>query len=282
MTSNLIYPKFILGGAPKCGTSSLYFWLSAHPKIVGSPVKEPFFFADDINRFNKNCNYIENPLTDYAKFFENGSTDKLSFESTAHYIYYKNAIEGLQKLPQKPKVIFLLREPSKQLYSHFSMERYRTQVVDCDLAEYMTREKVLKKSRYAENLKIWFTQYGKESIKIVLFEEMMKNKKVVIKDICNFLEVDNSFYNNFDFEHRNKSVKIKSSALHQFGLKMQKLIPHGVQKLLLPIYLKFNAGEIPSLTEAEKKLLADFKTEKKSERAALEELLPDLDFSCWD
>ena len=109
MKDKLIFPEFIIGGAPKCGTSSLYFWLSAHPQLVGSPVKEPFFFADDINRFNRGLNYLENDLQDYATLFENGSPQTKSFESTAHYLYYDNAIKGLQELPKKPKMIFLLR-----------------------------------------------------------------------------------------------------------------------------------------------------------------------------
>ena len=55
-------PNVIIAGAPKCGTSSLYFWLSAHPEVKASMVKETFFFADDVNRFNKNGNIIEHSL----------------------------------------------------------------------------------------------------------------------------------------------------------------------------------------------------------------------------
>lgn len=280
--SNLIYPKFIIGGAPKCGTSSLYFWLAAHPEMVGSPVKEPFFFADKINKFNKGLNCIEHSLEDYTKHFKNGSEDKLSFESTAHYLYYQNAIDGLQKLPVKPKVIFLLREPSGQLASHYRMEKYRTQRVDMPLAEYMKQDYVLEYTEYAKYLQKWFDQYGHDYVKVVLFEEMMQDKMSTVQDICSFLGVDGSFYNDFDWEHRNKSVKIKSTWLHQFGLKVQAKIPHSIQKLLLPIYMKLNAGSIPKLTRAEKELLIQFKEYKKGEVKKLEHLLPKLDFSLWN
>ena len=64
---NLNYlPNVIIAGAPKCGTSSLYFWLSAHPEVKASMVKETFFFADEVNRFNKNANIIEHSLADYS------------------------------------------------------------------------------------------------------------------------------------------------------------------------------------------------------------------------
>ncbi len=281
MSKRNIYPSFIIGGAPKSGTSSLYFWLSAHPQIVGSKIKEPFFFADEVNRFNKGLNCIENPIEDYAKLFENGEPGKLSFESTAHYLYYQNAIDGLQKLPVKPRIIFLLREPSAQLLSHYQMERYRTQSVQMPLSEYVKQAYILNYTEYTKYLNMWFNGYGRGFVKVVLFEDMMKNKQRVVKEIAQFLGVDAAFYNDFDFEHRNKSVKIKSSRLHKFGLAVQSKIPHGVQKLLMPLYLKFNSSDVPKPTDAEKAILAKFKAEKAGEVEKLKALLPELNFDLW-
>ena len=281
MSKKAIYPSFIIGGAPKSGTSSLYFWLSAHPQIIGSKIKEPFFFADEVNRFNKGLNCIENPFEDYAKLFENGEEGKQSFESTAHYLYYQNAIDGLQKLPVKPRIIFLLREPSAQLLSHYQMERYRTQSVKMELSEYVKQPYILKYTEYTKYLQMWFDGYGRDFVKVVLFEDMMRNKLRVIKEIAGFLEVDASFYDDFDFEHRNKSVKIKSSKLHKFGLAVQAKIPHQVQKVLLPLYLKMNSGDVPKPTDEEKAILAEFKKEKLVEVESLKLLLPELDFALW-
>ena len=63
-------PNVIIGGAPKCGTSSLYFWLAAHPEVYGSPKKETFFFADKVNRFNASANVHEHDLDHYEAFFQ--------------------------------------------------------------------------------------------------------------------------------------------------------------------------------------------------------------------
>ena len=65
-------PNVILGGAPKCGTSSLYFWLAAHPDCFGSPKKETFFFADAVNRFNVSANSHNHPVEAYQSFFKAG------------------------------------------------------------------------------------------------------------------------------------------------------------------------------------------------------------------
>jgi len=40
-------PNFFIIGAPKCGTSSLAWWLSQHPQVWFSKIKEPHFFNDD-------------------------------------------------------------------------------------------------------------------------------------------------------------------------------------------------------------------------------------------
>lgn len=40
-------PNFFIIGAPKCGTSTLAWWLSQHPQVWFSPIKEPHFFNDD-------------------------------------------------------------------------------------------------------------------------------------------------------------------------------------------------------------------------------------------
>ena len=99
-------PNLILGGAPKSGTSSLYFWLSEHPEIFASKTKETFFFNDKINKFNKNCNCIEHSIKDYSKFFDGSRKEKIIFEATAAYIYSKNALKNLKNFQEPPKIIF--------------------------------------------------------------------------------------------------------------------------------------------------------------------------------
>lgn len=39
------WPNFFIVGAPKCGTTSLYFHLREHPQVFMPDVKEPQFFT---------------------------------------------------------------------------------------------------------------------------------------------------------------------------------------------------------------------------------------------
>ncbi len=38
-------PNFLIIGAPRCGTTTLYEALKAHPDVYMSPEKEPWYFA---------------------------------------------------------------------------------------------------------------------------------------------------------------------------------------------------------------------------------------------
>ena len=40
-------PNFFIVGAMKSGTTSLYWYLNAHPQVYMSPMKEPNYFCKD-------------------------------------------------------------------------------------------------------------------------------------------------------------------------------------------------------------------------------------------
>ena len=275
-------PNLIIAGAPKCGTSSLYFWLAAHPDVFASRTKETFYFADKINHFNKKCNCIEHPIENYAKFFSQSKTEKLRFEATAAYLYSDNALEELLKFKEPPYIIFSFREPSAQIYSHYKMEKYRTKKVDLPLKEYVQLKKINNYVQYAKHLKKWLSVYPKEKIKVLIFEDLMKNKKSRMKELTSFLDIDKKFYENYNFEQRNESVTIRARWIHEYALKIQHLIPHKIQKYLLPIYMIINSTGKTKNNPEDINILLDIKEKYKSVREELKAIMPDLPLHHWD
>lgn len=267
-------PNIIIAGAPKCGTSSLYFWLAAHPDACASKAKETFYFADDVNRFNKGLNFIENGLEPYQKHFEHCKGSKVIFEATAPYIYHQNAIEQIAGLESKPKVIFILREPSKRMMSQYLFERYRTGRKQMELDEYIKLPGLLQHGDYSGYLKKWEDAIGRDRMMVYIFEEFMSDTVAGMKDIANQLGLDPTFYESFDFTTRNETLKMKSTALHRAGLKIQEFVPHWLQSIILPLYLKFNSSGKPQATETEKQLLQnDVVAYYKEEKSRMEEFL---------
>ncbi len=281
MSKNQRYPDFVIGGAPKSGTSSLYFWLAEHPDVCGSKLKETFFFVDKISRFNNRRNFKEHGLEAYGHFFESCDKNHLAFEATAHYLYENTAREQLNLLPTKPKIIFILREPAAQVYSHYRMIKFRTKTFKGSFEQYLQRSNATYQVEYAYYLKTWLETFGKERVKVLVFEDLMEGKEKVVKEVCEFLGIDGQFYEGFDFQHRNETVAIKSGWLHQTGLRFQPLIPHKLQKVLLPFYLRLNSGMLPSRNDKDTELLGSLKPLSQRIKGELQELLPELDLSYW-
>ncbi len=267
-------PNVIIAGAPKCGTSSLYFWLAAHPDACASKAKETFYFADDVNRFNKGLNFIENGLEPYHQHFEHCKGSKVIFEATAPYIYHQNALEQIAALETKPKVIFILREPSKRMMSQYLFERYRTGRKQMELEEYIQLPGLLKHGEYSTYLKKWEEAIGRERMLVYIFEEFMGDTVSGMKDLAKNLGIDPTFYDSFDFTTRNETLKMKSTALHRAGLKVQEYVPHWLQSIILPLYLKFNSSGKPQATKAERQLMQkEVVPYYKDEKSRMEEFM---------
>ena len=77
-------PSFFIIGAPKCGTTSLYRYLTLHPNIIMSIPKEPHYFSDDIN--NGRISELEMYLNCFNHVDEKGRIKAIGEASTL-YLY---------------------------------------------------------------------------------------------------------------------------------------------------------------------------------------------------
>jgi len=137
-------PNFFIVGAAKAGTTSLYNYLKQHPDIYMSPIKEPNYFAKDIdiNLFRKDYKktalidtqkYFSKPkleelhlafiteLEDYIKLFQKVSNEKVIGETSVSYLYSKVAAKEIKKLVPDAKIVIILRDPIERAYSHYLM-----------------------------------------------------------------------------------------------------------------------------------------------------------------
>ena len=113
------YPNVIIAGAPKCATTSLYYWLSQHPKVCSSIRKETYYLMDK-NYPLKNIylNYHKDGIEGYRKIFPECLNEANIFlEATPDYLYQKTAIQVLSSLNPLPSIYFLLRKPSMRIFS---------------------------------------------------------------------------------------------------------------------------------------------------------------------
>ncbi len=248
-----IIPNTVIAGFPKSGTSSLWYWLSDHPDVCGSKVKETYYLFDKVVPLNKNANFQEHGWEGYTQQFPHYQGEKIIMEATPVYFNQKTPLEQLPKLDPLPKMIFIVREPSQRIFSFYRFQKYRLKNVgkNTSFEEFINnRPKMLQNNNYIEKLKPWLEKFGKANVHVFLMEEMLNEPQKFMDKVCQYLNIDASFYNAYSFPVGNPTVQIKFKWLHQLGLKIQRYIPNKIQtRVLNPLYLKMNAKALPPPSE---------------------------------
>lgn len=243
---------FVIIGLPKAGTSSLYSWLNAHPQIQGSNPKEPFFFMDTAHPLaRREANYHVQGIDSYKQFFLEPRQGRLRFEATTHYFYQQTAINYITQLKPQPLVIIVLRKPSERIYSSFRFTQENLANMDRSLTFNQYVEHLLNKnmaslkhyfysessyyiachelelSKYLNWLDRWSERLHSNKLHTTLFEDLKHNPKKVVKDICDKLDVESSFYDSFRFEPKNQTISINNQWLHRLARQWGSKIPSG-------------------------------------------------------
>jgi hypothetical protein len=104
-------PDFIIVGAQKCGTSTLYAALKKHPDIFMSTPKELNYFQDTKN--------YEKGIVWYSSFFKDCPTECIAGESSPEYFHNAHVASRLADTLPKSKLIILLRNPVDRAYSGY-------------------------------------------------------------------------------------------------------------------------------------------------------------------
>lgn len=191
-------PDFIIAGASKSGTTSLFKYLSKHPSIGVSRRKEPRFF----NR------YYWLGIKYYKTFFPLSKDAKLTGEATTSYFYNQKVPSRIFKHFPKMKIIILLRNPIYRAYSHYQMNKKDDQSESfldalADEALGQNRFYYIESSSYTKNLKRWLAEIPAEQMKVIKSEDLFDNSKRVLTEVFHFLGVED--FDLSDYETLNKN-----------------------------------------------------------------------------
>jgi len=199
-------PNFIIIGAMKAATTSLYTYIKQHPDIFMTKVKEPMFF----NNFQQENNYNilgskskkSTTLEEYLAMFKDAKNEKAIGEASPAYIYNENAPYLIKENLPDVKIIAILRQPTDRAYSNFlhTKRADRENVNSFGQAIKIEKERIsdnwsplyhyIQKGFYSVQLKRYYNLFPKENIKVYLFEDLVKTPKETLKDIFKFLNVD--------------------------------------------------------------------------------------------
>ena len=215
-------PNFIIVGAPKAGTTSLYHYLSEHPEVFMSEPKEVNFFSrKEIEAQGLYyADFKAKDMESYEQLFDGVKHEKAVGEGSVSYLFYPNTPQKIKDVLPDVKIIILLRDPVERAFSHYLMD-LRLGLVDMSLESIVSGEVNNEKSRlfyqqyielglYYEQVKRYLNIFGKEQVKIYLQEDLRAKGNNVITDLYAFLGVDETYRPDMARQHNTFSMPKKN------------------------------------------------------------------------
>ena len=230
-------PNFFIIGAERSGTTSLWLYLKQHPDIYMSPIKEPQFFSwgeQEWNFFGPGDTRTHEPkslvknLVQYQSLFEKVSDEKVIGEASTSYLYSSRAMERLWRFAPSAKLIAILRNPVDRAHSAFVKRHYMAGSEPLtDFSEALQEEErrirnnwypayhYKHKGYYYSQLKPYFDLFGQGQILVLLYEDLVRNPRAMLRETLRFLKVDESFLPK-EFGQYNTSKISRSSKVTVF------------------------------------------------------------------
>ncbi|WP_372997867.1 sulfotransferase family protein [Marinobacter sp.] len=217
---NILPPSVFILGAPKCGTTSLAWYLNQHPQVVEPKKKEPNFFSDDLP-----LQEVET-LDEYLRLFEKQkASERLSFEASTWYLYSEVAAKNIKNFDPDSKLIVLIRNPIEMVQSLHSQQLYNLHetIFDFEQAWYaqFTEERkghwLLQYKKCCETgtqLSRLLTTVDKSRLKVILFDDLKSNPERVFLDVQSFVGIDE--FKLLDYSPKNSNKTLRSRAVQEF------------------------------------------------------------------
>jgi len=224
-------PTFIIIGAYKSGTTSLYHYLRQHPDIFMPSIKEPNFFAhekkaEQLKQEGKERKIIDN-IDAYTNLFSPVANEKAIGEASPLYLGTPLAAQRIKKSIPNVKLIAILRQPIEAFYSDHNMRIRDKRKLESDFKERVQaignriQTGEISGPMYYEQLKVYYDLFDSNQIKVCLYDDLKNDKIGVVQEIYKFLGVDDTFVPNA-IERHNAGGLPKSDTLNNIFKKFSR------------------------------------------------------------
>jgi hypothetical protein len=178
-------PTFIIIGAMKCGTSSLFRYLASNPNIVPCTRKESDFFATSAN--------FEMGVAWYASLFIRRPGCTHGFEASPNYTkrhLSPDVAKRMYSILPNVKLIYLVRDPVERTVSHYlhnyahgRESRTLRDVINCANSNYIYT------SLYYFQIEAFLRYFSAEQMLLVESERLRSDPVTVLSEICAFADI---------------------------------------------------------------------------------------------
>ena len=193
-------PTFLLAGAAKSGTTTLWNHLQTHSEVCMASIKEPRFFTRQAGDGSQG-HQVDQPypgrydqgLKWYRGLFATCSNAKARGEASTAYLVAPDSPGLIQATIPEVRLIFILRDPVERLYSNywqdiksgFNLPAFDRLVQDAHPS--LSRFKA--NSRYELHLARYLQKFKREQIAIFLFEDLLQNPAKLVQQMYRHIGV---------------------------------------------------------------------------------------------
>ena len=178
-------PTFLVIGAMKAGTTSLYHYLAAHPDVYMATVKELDFFVEAAN-WDRGTDW-------YRKQFDDARGATAIGEASTAYTKYPvvpGVPERIAGVIPDCRLIYVLRDPIDRIRSHYQ-HRVAIGTERAPLEEAVIEDPVyLASSRYAAQIERYLERFPREQLLLITSEHLRSDRAETMRRVFRFVGVD--------------------------------------------------------------------------------------------
>jgi hypothetical protein len=179
-----VVPDFVVVGASKAGTTSIYSWLARHPDVAVPYLKDTYFFNHDITAATD---------ADYRRLFDPAQVraGAVTGEVTPSYLDDLQAPRRIRDHAPEAKLIVSLREPVGRIYSWAQMNvRLGTAT---DLATETARLAREPRFRVAPSIRAVLANFPRRQVLALQFDDLAADPAATARRVFGFIGVDDTF-----------------------------------------------------------------------------------------
>ena len=267
-------PNFMVIGAAKAGTTSLYHYLKQHPQIYMSPVKETNFFSLEGHPLDFSgpgdqthiCSFTTTTIEKYRTLFEAADSERAVGEASPMYLYSERAPANIASYVPKVKLIAMLRDPAQRAFSQYlyflsdqrePLTDFAQAVAQCEQRRRAGWEwawQYIDVGFYGRQLSRYFDLFAPGQIRVYIYRDFCRAPIETMQDIYRFLEVDDSFVPDTSTRH-NLSKIPRSKRLGRFVAEpnpvealLKRVLPLEMRRAVMAVVTDWNTAR-PTLQE---------------------------------
>jgi len=265
-------PNFFIVGGSKCGTTNISYYLNLHPKIFFSKLNEPYYFCQWDIPINFKRDSMITDMKKYLNLFKNVTTETIVGEASSPYLSCSHAATEIKKSFPNSKILISIRNPIERAHSayfsyqfmHPTKQNFMEMIKDHQKLindDIFYLDSILESGFYTNNIKKFQDTFGEKNVKIIIFEDYIKNIEYDIKSILNFLGLDEHMH--FD-EQSKGSHRIPKNFISKILLNNKNF--RKLSTFLIPTIMRQKFGDKYLLKQVKKPEMLE------SERSYLREL----------